>query len=70
MNIYGIKDVDTLSSKATIAGSLRYAWHDSRLVWDPAKFGGLTATRLFTDPGSNRNYIWMPDIEGYENANT
>ena len=26
-------------------------------------------TTLFTDPGTNRNYIWTPDIEAFENAN-
>ena len=70
MNVYGIKKVDTLASKATIACSLRYSWRDARLMWDPSKFGNIKTTRLNTEPGSGTHYIWTPDIEGYENANT
>ena len=63
--IYGLKDVDTIESKATVGCSIRLSWHDSRLKWDPSEFGGIETTRLFTDPNSNRNYIWTPDIEAY-----
>lgn len=68
MNIYGIKDVDTIASKAVIGCSLRYSWRDSRLLWDPEKFGGIETTRMFTDPETNKDFIWLPDIEGYQNA--
>lgn len=69
LQIYGLKGVDTLLSTATVSCSLSLYWHDSRLEWNPEENEGIKKTRLFTDPSTNRNYIWTPDLESYENAN-
>lgn len=63
--IYGIRGVDTLESTTTIACQFSIFWKDSRLIWDPEDFGGVETTSLATDPGTNRNYIWTPDIQSY-----
>lgn len=70
LEIYGIKGVDTLSSTATISCSVKLKWHDDRLSWNPSDFGGIKKTRVYTDPSNNMQYIWTPDLESYENANT
>lgn len=58
-----------MASRATVSCGVTLYWSDPRLAWDPEDFGGLTETRVFTDPETNFNYIWVPDIEGYENFN-
>lgn len=63
--IYGIRGVDTIGSTATLACQLSLRWRDQRLEWDPEAYGGLKHSSLATDPGTNRNYIWTPDIETY-----
>ena len=70
MQIYGIKDVDTLDSIATIASCINLYWNDPWLAWDPKEFGNVTETRVFTDPENNFAYIWVPDIQIFENFNT
>ena len=69
MVIYGLEKVDNMESKTTFSCSLRYYWNDPRLSWDPDEYDGIKHTSLFADPGSERDYIWMPDIESYQNAN-
>ena len=69
MNIYSIRDIDTMGSKAKIFCSLRCHWRDSRLTWTPSAYGDIKYTTVQTDENSNSNYIWTPDLEAYENSN-
>ena len=41
-----------------ISGRLwyRYVWNDTRLAYDPAKFGGIKVIRV------NPSFLWTPDI--------
>ena len=43
---------------------LRLSWNDTRLVWDPADYGGLTYTHV--NGGMPEDWeVWLPDIQPY-----
>ena len=68
LTVLGIKEVDTMRSEATFIMQMGLFWNDQRLRWDPSDYGGLNETRLNAEPG-NRNYIWTPDVQMYEDGN-
>lgn len=70
LSIYGIREIDTIYSRATIACSLKLYWFDSRLTWEREEFGGIETTRVSTNPEYDGAFIWTPDIESYQNVNS
>ena len=68
MALYGITEVNTIDSYVILKASVISRWNDQRLVWNPSSYGGITKSRLFTNPDKNIRYIWTPDLELYENA--
>ena len=63
IDIYGIRSVDTINNRASLALEMRLEWKDARLKWDPEEFNDIELTSVYTDPGSSRFFIWTPDIE-------
>jgi len=41
---------------------LKYTWEDSRLAWDPKKYGGVEVLRL------DSTALWKPDVTLYNSA--
>lgn len=64
IQIFRIQDVDYIKNKVTIICQIRLYWRDERLRWNPAKLGGITKSRFYTDPSFDDNhFIWTPDIQ-------
>ncbi|PIO76186.1 Cation transporter family protein, partial [Teladorsagia circumcincta] len=57
-----IIDVDEKNQVLTTNLWLEMKWFDSKLTWDPAKYGGLRTLHIPSD------LIWTPDLVLYNNA--
>nr|CDQ00564.1 BMA-ACR-12 [Brugia malayi] len=57
-----IIDVDEKNQILTTNLWLEMQWNDSKLTWDPSKYGGITALHIPSDQ------IWTPDLVLYNNA--
>ncbi|VDO10728.1 unnamed protein product, partial [Brugia timori] len=54
-----IIDVDEKNQILTTNLWLEMQWNDSKLTWDPSKYGGITALHIPSDQ------IWTPDLVLY-----
>ncbi|CAG9537211.1 unnamed protein product [Cercopithifilaria johnstoni] len=57
-----IIDVDEKNQILTTNLWLQMQWNDSKLKWDPSKYGGITTLHIPSDQ------IWTPDLVLYNNA--
>ncbi|EFO23093.1 acetylcholine receptor protein [Loa loa] len=57
-----IIDVDEKNQILTTNLWLEMQWNDSKLTWDPSKYGGITTLHIPSDQ------IWTPDLVLYNNA--
>ncbi|KAM3726973.1 Acetylcholine receptor subunit beta-like [Dirofilaria immitis] len=57
-----IIDVDEKNQILTTNLWLEMQWNDSKLTWDPSKYGGITTLHIPS------NQIWTPDLVLYNNA--
>uniref|UniRef100_A0A915PF19 Neurotransmitter-gated ion-channel ligand-binding domain-containing protein n=1 Tax=Setaria digitata TaxID=48799 RepID=A0A915PF19_9BILA len=55
-------DVLTVDLGASLIRIIDVQWNDSRLTWDPSKYGGITTLHIPSDR------IWTPDLVLYNNA--
>jgi hypothetical protein len=70
IRFYKIESVEAARGHMNLKVWLRYSWHDDRLSWDPADFGGATST-YFLAVGHNKpeeTKIWVPDLAVYNLA--
>ena len=44
---------------------LRLHWTDTRLSWDPQRYGGLTTTYFDANDMLSASEIWVPDVQPY-----
>ena len=61
IEIYGIVEVDVLTTTATLKACVRQYWHDQRLIWEPKLYDGIKSIWLKTDPDEEYK-IWTSDI--------
>ncbi|KAM7354595.1 acetylcholine receptor subunit alpha-type acr-16-like [Cochliomyia hominivorax] len=45
-----------------LVGLLHVKWRDPKLVWNPKSYGNMSNIQI------NQRYIWVPDLEFYNNA--
>jgi len=67
IRFYKIESIEANRGHMNLKVWLRYSWHDDRLSWDPADFGGATST-YFLAVGHNKpeeTKIWVPDLAVY-----
>ena len=61
IEIYGIVNVDVLTTTATLKACVRQYWYDDRLKWKPESYDGIKEIWLKTDPDEEYR-IWTSDI--------
>lgn len=75
LRIFKVLEVDVATGRFTLKVWRRMLWYDSRLVWDPADYGGIA--EFCADPNKRSgdqqyldNNIWTPDIVLYNAIRT
>ena len=66
LRIFKIESLDQSAGQLKLKVWLRFWWHDLRLSWDPADFGGITETQM-KDSGTD---VWVPDVMPYNSLET